>query len=84
LFSLKLFYARGGQPSMPCAEKATLAEAYTTATRFYFYALGLFQSARAEGSQKAYEDAKRISEEAHEQCNVALLALEKHTISHGC
>jgi hypothetical protein len=69
---------------MPCSEKAKLLEAYTNARRFYFYAAALFQSARAEDNQAAYEDAKRISDDAREQCNMACQELERHTATHGC
>jgi hypothetical protein len=67
-----------------CPEKATLIETYTNARRLCLYAFKLLRDARAKGSREAYEDAKRISEDAHNQCDAARRELEMHITRHGC
>jgi hypothetical protein len=69
---------------MACYEKVALLEASTSATQFYSYAVGKLQIARSTAVTGAYEDAKRISEDARQQCEATFRELENHRADHGC
>jgi hypothetical protein len=69
---------------MPCEQKVRLLDAYRNATKHYSFAVDQLQSVRATASKSAYEDARRISEEARMECNAALMALEEHILTHDC
>ena len=69
---------------MPCQQKAVLMDTYINATKFYSFAVDQLKSERASARNHAYDDVKRLSEDAHEQCRAALDALEDHASLHGC
>jgi hypothetical protein len=67
---------------MECPTAKTLVEDYSRATTEYFEAFDALSG--PIGSHDQFTDAQRRTEQTHQKCRVARLALEKHRAEHNC
>jgi hypothetical protein len=67
---------------MLCPTAKVLFENYANAAMEQFEAADTL--ATLVGQYGQFEEAKKDAERAHEECNIARLASERHRAQHGC
>jgi len=68
--------------SMHCTEKDRLLNAYSATAKLYSFAV--LNTMRPVSTKDDYDDARRLSEDALDQCNTARAELNWHIALHGC
>jgi hypothetical protein len=69
---------------MLCPEKARLAKEYEAATAMFSAAVGELALRIGTSPHAEYQRLQRVSDEARLKSEQARLALEQHTVAHGC
>jgi hypothetical protein len=69
---------------MICKEKVSLLDAYKIATAAYARAVRELQKNIGTSGRSAYEDLRRIMDDARIQSESSRIELEKHVRAHGC
>ena len=69
---------------MRCEAREHLLRAYRNDVKLYTFAVRCLHGQRSTVGMAAYEDLKRLSEDARKQCQASFAQLEDHTFKHGC
>jgi hypothetical protein len=68
----------------PCQEKARLLREFRESLRLFGLVVNALTSARPSATKTEYERLKVNSEHARRKSEEARLALDQHTVEHGC
>jgi hypothetical protein len=69
---------------MPCTQKDMLLAAYRNSTALYSMSVKQLSEVRATAPREMYEDIRKLTEDARQQCERDRLELEGHVNAHRC